>query len=70
MKILKHGEKTEPTTINAVFNCYKCGCKWLANIANECKKDQHEYYGYLIYCCNCPECGQRNVTTQTTNKQG
>ena len=70
MKILKHGIKAEPTTINAVFRCCNCGCEWLANITTECVKTKHDYYGYSIYCCDCPDCGRRNVTTQTTNRQG
>lgn len=70
MKILKHGIKPEPIIINAVFSCYNCGCEWLANITTECIKTNDKHYGYLLYVCDCPECGRRNITTQTTNRQG
>jgi hypothetical protein len=69
MKILKHGIKPKPITINAVFCCYNCGCEWLANIMSECVKANDRYYGFLTYGCDCPECGRGNVTVQTTNKQ-
>lgn len=55
MKIISHGDKREAIMKNAIYHCPECGCKWLSDIATECKKERHEYYGYLMFVCNCPE---------------
>lgn len=70
MKIIKRGHKTESPKTNALFKCYECGCEWLANIVTECKSTRHEYYGYTMYVCNCPDCSKENITTRVTTLGG
>lgn len=65
MKILKCGKIPSPK-INALFRCHTCECEYLANIHSECSVSYHEYYGYKIYSCNCPQCGVKNTSTKVS----
>jgi hypothetical protein len=64
MKIVKYGNIPTPK-INALFRCPNCNCEFLANIHSECSISYHEYYGYAIYSCNCPQCGVQSLSTKT-----